>query len=130
MAIDVNGADTYFSSRTSGDDWAAYSAEQRKAAIEQAKRDFSRALGRAMDEDEAQYRYGDRTRDEYAVYEQALYTLLRDAVQKGASLSPVPSLNPDEAEEPRKVHSTGFGKWSAEALAWLGASVRTEIVKG
>ena len=129
MAIDVNGADTYFSSRTSGDDWAAYSVAQRKAAIEQAKRDFSRALGRPMREDEAQYRYGDRTRDEYAVYEQVLYTLLRDATQKGA-VSRTPSLNPDEHKEPRHVHSTGYGKWSSEALAWLGAAVRTEIVKG
>ena len=116
MAINVDGADAYFSSRTSGDDWAAYSATQRKAAIEQAKRDFSRALGRPM-------------RDEYAVYEQALYTLLRDATQKGA-VSRTPSLNPDEHKEPRTVHSTGYGKWSSEALAWLGASVRTEIVKG
>lgn len=128
--IDVNGADAYFSARTSGDDWAAYSADQRKAAIEQAKRDFSRALGRAMDENEPQYRYGDRRRDEFAVYEQALYTLLRDAVQRGAGLSPVPSLNPDEELAPRRVHSTGCGKWSYEALAWLGASMRTEIAKG
>ena len=129
MAIDVNGADAYFSTRTSGDDWLSYSASQRKGAIEQAKRDFSRALGRPMREDEAQYRYGDRTRDEYAVYEQAFYTLLRDATQKGA-VSRTPSLNPDEHKEPRTVHSTGYGKWSSEALAWLGASVRTEIVKG
>ena len=129
MAINVDGADAYFSTRTSGDDWLSYSASQRKGAIEQAKRDFSRALGRPMREDEAQYRYGDRTRDEYAVYEQALYTLVRDAPQKGA-ISRTPSLNPDEAKEPRQVHSTGYGKWSSEALAWLGASVRTEIVKG
>ena len=130
MAINVDGADAYFSSRTSHDDWQAYSADQRKAAIEQAKRDFSRALGRPMREDEAQYRYGDRTRDEYAVYEQALFTLLRDAQQRGLALSPIPSLNPDEAQDPRTVHSTGYCKWSSEALAWLGATVRTEIVKG
>ena len=130
MAIDIGGANAYFKSRTSCDDWGSYSVEQRIAAIEQAKRDFSRALGRPLKEDEPPYAYGDRTRDEYAVYEQALYTLLRDAQQKGVTSSSLPSLNPDEAQDPRRIHSTGVGKWSTEALAWLGATLRVEIAKG
>lgn len=127
--INVDNADAYFSSRTMGKTWAEYSPEQRKAAIENAKRDLARALGRPMREDEPQYRYGDQTRDEYAVYEQALYTLLRDALPDGGG-SDIPSLEPDEKKDRRQTLSTGKAKWSEEALAWLGASGRVETIIG
>ena len=127
--IDVNGADAYFATRTMGETWKEFSADQRKGAIEQAKRDFSRALGRPMREDEPQYRYGDQTRDEYAVYEQALFTLLRDANPNGTGTD-IPSLEPDEKQDRRYTLGSGRGKWSEEALAWLGASNRVETVMG
>lgn len=128
--IDVDGADAYFSTRTMGRSWREFSAEQRKAAIEQAKRDFSRALGRALKEDEAQYRYGDQARDEFAAYEQALYSLLRDAQPDLEGVS-VPSLEPDERQGAAQTSAgAGVGKWSAEALAWLGASGRVQTVMG
>ena len=129
MAINIDNADAYFATRTVVAAWGEYSAEQRKAAIEQAKRDLSRALGRPMREDEPQYRYGDETRDEYAVYEQAVFTLLRDAEPKGNG-SDIPSLDPDEKADARTVMRTGGGKWSEEALAWLGASGRVQTVLG
>ena len=127
--IDVNGADAYFASRTMGRHWAEYSAGQRKSAIEQAKRDFSRALGRPLREDEPQYRYGDQTRDEFAAYEQALYTLLRD-VQPSGTGTDIPALDGDERRKPSYTLGEGKGKWSEEALAWLGASSRVETVMG
>lgn len=127
--MDVNGADAYFATRTMGKAWTEFSADQRKTAIEQAKRDLSRALGRAMREDEPQYRYGDQTRDEYAVYEQALYTLLRDENPNGGG-SDIPALEPDEKQDRQYTLGTGKGKWSEEALAWLGASNRVETVMG
>lgn len=127
--IDANGADAYFAGRTMGRAWREYSAEQRACAVEQAKRDLSRALGRAMREDEPQYRYGDQTRDAFAVYEQALYTLLRDA-RPGSTGADIPSLEPDGRQDHPYTLGTGRGKWSEEALAWLGVSSRVETVMG
>lgn len=127
--IDVNGADAYFATRTMGAAWKEFSAEQRKCAIEQAKRDLARALRRPMEEHEPQFRYGDVTRDEFAVYEQALFTLLRDVNPNGGG-SDIPSIEPDEKKPSGYTLGTGKGKWSEEALAWLGASSRVETVMG
>ena len=127
--INIEGADAYFASHAMGKAWKEYAPEQRKAAIEQAKRDFSRALGRPMNENEAPYRYGDETRDEYAVYEQALYSLLRFTLPNGGGAD-IPSLEPDEKADRKKTLSKGGEKWSEEALAWLGAVGRVEIMKG
>lgn len=127
--IVIENADAYFATRTMGKAWLEFSSEQRKAAIEQAKRDFSRALGRPMKEDEGAYIYGQQTRDDFAVYEQALYTLLRDAQPEITGVS-TPSLEPDEKQDKRHTLSAGTGKWSEEALAWLGTNGRVQIVMG
>ncbi len=126
--ITIDGARAYFKNHTRNGEWEAFGLEQRKAAIEQAKRDLSRALGRAMKEDEGSYMFGDRTRDEFAVYEQALYTLIKDAPAVGEAGNPVPSLSTDEATPSRTALSTGAAKWSREALAWLGAKQLIELV--
>ncbi len=127
--IDIDNANAYFSTRTVGKQWLEFSTDQRKAAIEQAKRDLSRALNRPMRENENPYQYGDTTRDEYAVYEQAIYTLLRDALPDLEGVS-VPPLEPDEKQNTSYSMKTGVGKWSEEALAWLGASGRVEVMLG
>lgn len=127
--IDLDGADRHFATRTLGRRWREFSADQRKAAVEQAKRDFSRALGRPMREDEPPFRYGDQVRDEFAVYEQALFSLLRDESPDLEGVS-VPSLEPDERQGAARSQGAGVGKWSAEALAWLGASGRVQTVMG
>lgn len=127
--IGVDDADAYFASRTLGASWTEFSAAQRRTAIENAKRDLSRALGRPMREDEPPYAYGDRTRDAFAVYEQALYALLRDANPTGGG-SDIPPLEPDERRGGGYTLAGGRGKWSEEALAWLGASGRVETVMG
>ena len=127
--IDLSGATAYFKIHTRFKVWNEYSSEQRERAIEQAKRDLSRALGRPMREDEPPYAFGDRTRDEYAVYEQAVYTLLRDVNPSGTGVD-IPSLEPDEKQDRQYTLGTGRGKWSEEALAWLGASNRVETVMG
>lgn len=120
MAINVERANAYFKeSSTLGDVWAEYTAAQKSAAVTQAKRELSRALGQPVNENEPEYRLGDRVRVEYAVYEQALYTLMRDAQPKGSGAA-TPSLEPDEVK-PTVVTSTGKGQWSQRALAWLGA---------
>jgi hypothetical protein len=127
MSISIERAAQYFKTRTTGQAWNEYATDQKEVAIAQARRDLSRALGRAIRDDEDEYKEGDRTRDEFAVYEQALYTMLRDMSPKlGGGV--IPSLDQDEAADKTKTLSTGRGKWSAEALAWLAKSVTTECV--
>ena len=127
--ICIDNANAYFKSHPMGANWAEYSAEQKNSAIEYAKRELSRALGRALKEDEPQYRYGDRARDEYAVYEQALYVLLRDC-QPNSTGVVMPSSEPDEAQPTAHTMANGKDHFAAEALRWLGGSVRVETVLG
>jgi len=116
--ICVANANAYFKGRTLSKQWSEYSKEQKQAAIDQARRDLSRALGRALKDDEPPYQEGDKKRDEFAVYEQAVYTLLRDVAPDGTG-NAVPSLEPDEAKPKMATLAIGGGKWSMEALAWL-----------
>ena len=109
--------------------WKECDAEQRTNAIEYAKRELSRALGRPLRDDEPQYKYGDRVRDEYAAYEQALYALLRDSQPKVAGVV-MPSAEPDEAQPTAHTMANGKDHFAAEALRWLGGSVRVETVLG
>lgn len=118
MNITLQNANAYFKSRTTGDLWEEYSGEQKQAAIQEARRDLSRALRRPIRDDEPPYREGDSRRDEYAVYEQALYALLVSSMPKGSGDS-VPSLGADEVKSKLTSLSVGGGKWSIEALAWL-----------
>ncbi len=117
--IDQSRATEYFKSTTFSAQWSQYSPSQQTAAIEMAKREFSRALGRALKEDEPEYAQGDRTREEYAAYEQALYTLLRDVEPTGSG-SAVPSLDQDDQRAPASSLAGSGGQWSPRALAWLG----------
>ena len=127
--IDIRNADAYFAAHPMGHAWKEYAEDQRTAAIEYAKRELSRALGRAMNEAEPPYGYGDSLRDEYAVYEQALYVLLRDSQPKSTGVV-MPSAEPDEAQPTAHTMAKGKDHFAAEALRWLGGSVRVEIVLG
>lgn len=119
MGIDAKGASAYFKETTFSAKWAEYSDDQKKSAIEMAKRELSRALGRPVREDEPEYAYGDVCREEYAVYEQALYTLLRD-VQPSGGGSAVPSLDQDDQRSPAYTMAGSRGQWAPRALSWLG----------
>lgn len=127
--ICIDNADAYFRSHPMGANWEEYSADQRTNAVEYAKRELSRALGRPMKENEPPYSYGDRVRDEYAVYEQALYVLLRDCQPKSTGVV-MPSAEPDEAQPTSHTMASGKDHFAAEALRWLGGSVRVETVLG
>jgi len=117
--IDVTGAANYFASSTLSQAWAEYSGKQKEAAIAQAKREFGRALGRPLREDEPPFQEGDQVREEYAAYEQAIYTLLRDAQPTGTGTA-VPSLDQDDQKAPAHTLAGSKGQWSPRALAWLG----------
>lgn len=116
--INLANANAYFEGRTVGKFWKEYSGEQKEAAITQARRDLARAIGRPMRDDEPPYEEGQKRRDEYAVYEQALYSLLRDTMPEGTGEA-LPSLNGDETRSKLTSMAVGGGKWSIEALAWL-----------
>ena len=58
-------------------------------------------------------------REEYAAYEQAIYTLLRDAQPTGTGTA-VPSLDQDDQRAPAHTLAGSKGQWSPRALAWLG----------
>lgn len=116
--ICLKNANAYFAGRTIAKQWNEYSGAQKEAAISQARRDLARALGRPMKDDEPPYQEGESKRDEYAVYEQAAYSLLRDCSPEGGGEA-VPALDGDEVRTQNAQHSTGGGKWSIEALSWL-----------
>ena len=87
--IDKAGADTYFGESNHIDSslWLAFDDEQRTAAVTQADRILSRALGSAMTSEDvdadASYQ------PDYAVYEQALYMLIHShAVPNGEESAP------------------------------------------
>ena len=128
--ICIDEADAYFSAHPMGKVWKEYSTEQKTGALEYSKRELSRALGRPLREDEPQYRYGDKTRDEYAAYEQALFVLLRDAQPNSAGGVVMPSAEPDEAQPATHTMASGRNHFAAEALRWLGGNVRVETVRG
>lgn len=116
--INLQNANAYFKGRTIAKQWNEYSGAQKEAALTQARRDLARAIGRPMRDDEPPYQEGETKRDEYAVYEQAAYTLLRDCSPEGGG-DAVPSLDGDEVRTKNAQMSTGGGKWSIEALSWL-----------
>jgi len=120
MAINLIGANKYFKVHAKSKIWKEFSEEQKTGGIENAKQHLSRELRRAMKEDEPPYEYGDERRDEYAVYEQALFILTQIGIVDGSTES-VQSLAPT-ADEPEVRVSKTHGKWSPEALRWLGYS--------
>ena len=128
MAIDIRGAGEYFRGHAKSTLWPQYGAEQQAGAVAQAKRDLSRELGRPMDEDEPPYRNGERKRDEYAVYEQALHALEQVGVGNGGG-SDVPALTGGgDAEQGGAAKSAA--KFSPEAKRWLGMRAGVLTVRG
>ena len=127
MSICIQNADAYFKGRTLGRQWAEYSGAQRNAALLQARRDLSRALGRPLRDDEPAYKEGDTRRDEFAVYEQAIYTLIRSVAPDGNG----DLVQPLEGAETRHVAAinTAGGRFSMDALSWLADSVRVSITR-
>ncbi len=118
--ITAERANDYFKTTTFWSTWDEYSFEQKTAAVEMAKREFARALGRPLNENEPTYQLGDKTREEYAAYEQALYALLRDAQPNGVAGSAVPSLDQEDQRAPAHTLAGASGQWSPRALSWLG----------
>lgn len=127
MAITVQGASAYFRTTSFSEKWEEYSTDQQHAAIAQARRELAKALGRPMRDDEPPYAEGDAKRDEYAVYEQALYSLVRDAEPAGGGAA-IPSLDADDRRSVGFTLRDGFGNWSKRALSWLADRLTSTVV--
>lgn len=117
--ISIEGASKYFLSTTFSQKWSEFSSAQKSAAIDMARREFARALGRPLASDADGYKEGDRTCEEFAVYEQALYALLRDAQPTGSGAA-VPALDQQDQRAMPYTLAGHSGQWSPRALAWLG----------
>lgn len=116
--ITVERANAYFATRTVGQVWNEYALEQKEAAIAQAKRDLAKAIHRPIKTDEPEYVEGEEKRDEYAVYEQAFFALVRDCPPMGDG-DVVPSLDPDTKKPVFQTVNVGNCAFSIEALKWL-----------
>jgi len=125
MAINLDGANTYFKSHVKAKVWLEYSIPQRTNAIEQAKRDLSQELGRPMDENLSPYQYGDRRRDDFVVYEQAIYILKQNGIVEGEG-SAVPPLDAGEVQ-PEVISNE---KFAPAALRWLGQAMGVVMGRG
>jgi hypothetical protein len=131
MAITFENAQAYFApdNHHRAAVWAGFQETHCRGAIASARRGLARLLGRGMKENEAAYKEGDRIRDEFAVYEQALYLLETGVVANGSASDPVPIIAGNE--EAQKAAGTK-GRPSVvgpEALRWLGWG-GVEIIRG
>jgi|LSQX01.1.fsa_nt_gb hypothetical protein len=130
MAIDIDGAEAYFAigKHSAADTWQRYPNSRREGAVAESKRVLSRTLGRPMREDEEPYKAGDKTRDEYAVYEHALYLLEGAETASPYSGSAVNIFRSARSEADQ--FQSGKRQYIApEALRWLGYS-GTVVVRG
>lgn len=120
MAIDFTGAQVYFGTANhhKAAVWSGFGQGHRTGALAAARRVLARGLGRAMRADESAYNEGDRTRDEYSVYEQALWMLENGQVADATGNDPVPVLTgkADTAD----TRAPGASLYAPEALRWLG----------
>ncbi len=118
-------ADQYFGAHAKTAEWFGFPEGSREGAIAGARRTLSRGLGRELYEYEA-YSEGDQARDDYAVYEQALYDLQRSRVSDPTSGIPYPVAMPSQSETTIPFTSL----YSPDALRWLGAVNAVSCVRG
>ena len=129
--IDFKGAQEYFKAvnHHKAAVWSSFSSSKtREGAVTAARRLVARELGRPLNDNEPPYREGDRTRQEFAVYEQALWMLENGQISDAAAGDPVPVLTgrPDAADRSRANPNTLL---APEAQRWLSLR-NTLTIKG
>jgi hypothetical protein len=117
MSITAETASDYFNGHPAAATWAGVDDERKTAVIAHARRVLARALGRTIDDNEDAYEEGDETRDEYAVYEQALYLVENNLVANTEGSAPAFVAQTPTGKEGRKPDRWGI---APEALRWLG----------
>jgi hypothetical protein len=118
--IDTDGALAYFTLHPRASVWQGAGEDARSAALTHARRQLARTLGRALDDAEAAYSEGDQTRDEYAVYEQALY-LLQNHPGPNVEGS-VPGYVSQDPAVKDAGRPGGAALLAPETLRWLGVT--------
>ena len=130
MSISYEKSIKYFQKHLKGHLWTKAGQARCESAINQARRVLSRALGRELDDDEAVYSEGDRTRDEYAAYEQAIHMIEHSVIADGSGAMPIAQLTAD-ADDPDKASKRDPALLAPEALRWLGVTGnRIVLIKG
>lgn len=118
MAINITNADAYFSNHHKTAIWTAFDTDMREVAIQSARRILSRGLGRAMNDNETDYKEGDMSRDEYAVYEQAIHLLEHGRIATEPEAMPYPTAMPESGRPDATEERAPY--YNPEALRWLG----------
>jgi len=119
MSISYEDSLPYFKNHVQSSIWTKAGEIPCRQAIAHARRILSSTMGRALDDDEADYVEGDSNRDEYAVYEQALYMIANGFIADGDGVAPIGQLTGDlvDPDVPRKASRATL---APEALRWLG----------
>jgi hypothetical protein len=120
MSIDTNGASAYFTEHPRASVWQGAAPEAQQAALTHARRQLARTLGRGLNDAEAAYIEGDTSRDEYAVYEQALY-LLQNHPGPNVEGS-VPGFVSQDPAVKNAGRPGGAALLAPETLRWLGVT--------
>lgn len=127
--IDITAADLYFASsnHTGATAWASFGRQARAAAVAEARRLLSRALRRALDDELPAYVEGDTCRDDFAVFEQALFILRNSTSAINGGVTPYPAAVPTTNDEDQQPEPTYAGGICAAALAWLGVPATVSV---
>lgn len=102
--------------------WLGYSQQERKASFEQAKRDIRLSIGRDLYQTTNQ---ADTIRDDYAVFEQAIYLLQN--LSRAKENRAVVDLTRSKAE--RAEPDVGSVAICRQAQKWLGIT-RFKMARG
>ena len=128
MALDVSrtAADQYFreGAHLRWKDWSAAGTKDREAALSQATRELELSVGRTMTEAASGWASGPR--DDYAVFEQALYLIEELPRMRGQGVSEVVDLGKRGDTKERNVRDIGIAPM---AQRWLGGN-RLRAVRG
>lgn len=128
MSANVANAETYFAptNHIRAASWARFEAEQKAAAIAQAKRILNRAC--SSDDIEVEFETDEDSKPEYAIYEQALFMLQNLPMVNSDETLAIP-----EAADPgsdTKARSPERGIIAPEARRWLTAGDDVAVSRG
>lgn len=130
MAIDISGAEAYFSKRNhiKSEIWAAFDEDSKYAALTHAQR-IIEAL--CEDFDDTTSSAGDFPRYDLAVYEQACYMLQCSPVQADANKAG-PKFSMPDVNQKQSLRATPSNPYAlcGEALRWLVTGGCIELSRG
>ena len=117
----IDDCDSYYrpDNHIKANKWKSFDAELRKAAFTQAQRDVIVYLNRTLDNPQT----NDIYRDDYAIYEQALYMLEHGNIQKDAGSDGVVKIG-------RNEQFKADDNWlSPQALRYMAVS-KVKVARG